>query len=113
MGNKFIISSLSTRKDTQLINICQRTGNIFYNGIIGEDLFASEEDALHYLTTVQKITFKFKKKFPALIGMCYFANTNSMNILIATKVIIFKFFNSSILLPNCILGFDQIMEYFK
>ena len=75
---------MSTRNDTQLIRIDQNTGRVIYNGKIGEDLFASEEDAIHCLLNVRKYTLQTSKPFDALIGLV--VNTYSANLLIATSV---------------------------
>ncbi|KAJ0976307.1 hypothetical protein J5N97_018272 [Dioscorea zingiberensis] len=46
----YIIVSLSTRNDTQVIYIEPTTGLLSYNAQFGHDLFHSEEEALNYIT---------------------------------------------------------------
>lgn len=48
-GEYIIISSLSTRDDTQIITIDPTTGILQYQGRYGLDLFSTERDAIEYL----------------------------------------------------------------
>lgn len=49
-GEFYIVVSLSTRTDTQVIYIDPTTGSLCYNGKPGFDLFKSEEQAMQFLT---------------------------------------------------------------
>lgn len=75
---------MAIRLDTQLIHIDTITGKIKYTGKIGEDLFQTEEDAIHFLKEHRKLTFKNQIRFSALIGMTFI--NRSIFLLISTKV---------------------------
>lgn len=50
-GEFIIIASLSMQTDTQVISIDSTTGALHYRGRHGLDVFPSERDAIHYLST--------------------------------------------------------------
>lgn len=54
-GEYYIIASLSTRDDTQIISIDPTTGILQYQGRHGLDLFPTERDAIQYLSTTNKM----------------------------------------------------------
>ncbi|KAJ5070607.1 phosphoinositide phosphatase sac9-related [Anaeramoeba ignava] len=64
----FIISSLSTRKDTQIISIDPIVGSLHYSARQGVDLFQSEESAVNYLVNHLKVEVQTTTKAQALIG---------------------------------------------
>lgn len=66
-NNFFLIFSLSTRKDTQIIKIEEYTGKLIYNGIYGEDLFSSQLEALSFLKK-RCTRMKPLKRFKNVIG---------------------------------------------
>lgn len=53
-GGFHIISSLSRRRDTQIITIEKYTGQLLYTGHPGVDLFYSPQDALKFLSKDKK-----------------------------------------------------------
>ncbi|KAJ3450969.1 phosphoinositide phosphatase sac9-related [Anaeramoeba flamelloides] len=65
----FIISSLCTREDTQIISIDPITGSLCYDGIFGYDLFQNESMAIRALNH-RRIKTKSSIRCPALIGYC-------------------------------------------
>ncbi|KAK9123358.1 hypothetical protein Sjap_012960 [Stephania japonica] len=46
----YVIASLSTRNDTQVIYVDPTTGGLSYKGKIGHDIFTGEDEALNYVT---------------------------------------------------------------
>ncbi|KAK9157513.1 hypothetical protein Scep_004087 [Stephania cephalantha] len=46
----YVIASLSTRNDTQVIYVDPTTGGLSYKGKIGHDIFTCEDEALNYVT---------------------------------------------------------------
>ncbi|KAJ5068749.1 phosphoinositide phosphatase sac9-related [Anaeramoeba ignava] len=80
----FIISSLSTRNDTQLFSIDPISGNLKFVGRENMDIFSSEEEAQNYLTFTNKLTIKQSTRAEALLGYVVIGSFGL--ILIATKV---------------------------
>ncbi|KAL9658605.1 hypothetical protein ABK040_006142 [Willaertia magna] len=66
-GSFFIVSSLSRRKDTQLITIERYTGQLIYNAQPNIDLFHSTQDALKYISKGKK-NIKSVTRCNAIIG---------------------------------------------
>ncbi|KAJ6249655.1 hypothetical protein M0813_17078 [Anaeramoeba flamelloides] len=79
----FIISSLCTRNDTQIIEIEQICGRLKYLGIQGHDLFKNEKEAINYLTEIgHKV--KNKMRVCGIIGYCNIGRTGYL--LVISKV---------------------------
>lgn len=53
-GSFHIISSLSRRRDTQIITIERYTGQLLYTGQPNVDLFSTPQDALKFLAKDKK-----------------------------------------------------------
>ncbi|EFC49945.1 SAC9 protein-like protein [Naegleria gruberi] len=66
-GGFHIISSLSRRRDTQIITIEKYTGQLLYTGHPGVDLFYSPQDALKFLSKDKK-NIKNVTKCHSIIG---------------------------------------------
>ncbi|XP_040376150.1 probable phosphoinositide phosphatase SAC9 [Oryza brachyantha] len=64
----YIVISLSTRKDTQVIYVDPTTGYLHYLGRHGEDLFDSEAAALNYITDGSRILCKSTTYSKAVLG---------------------------------------------
>eukprot|EP01064_Diplonema_japonicum_P034232 TRINITY_DN7032_c0_g1_i1.p1 TRINITY_DN7032_c0_g1~~TRINITY_DN7032_c0_g1_i1.p1 ORF type:complete len:1506 (+),score=200.05 TRINITY_DN7032_c0_g1_i1:1247-5764(+) len=79
----FILSSLSTRKDSQLISICPITGNLQYRGVLGLDLFMSEGDARAHLTDKMGLRIINSARGIALLGAVI--TGSRLNICLCTK----------------------------
>ncbi|KAJ5076309.1 phosphoinositide phosphatase sac9-related [Anaeramoeba ignava] len=80
-GEFFIVSSLSTRKDTQIFSIDPVTGIIHYSGIQGIDLFGTYTQAVKTFFANKKI-----KKFTTACGIIGQATFGSNSyLLIVTK----------------------------
>ncbi|XP_020575965.1 probable phosphoinositide phosphatase SAC9 [Phalaenopsis equestris] len=80
----YIIVSLSTRSDTQVINIDPTTGSLSYIGKLGHDLFNSEEEALNYITDCSGFLCKNTIYARALLG--YAALGSFGLLLVATRL---------------------------
>lgn len=80
----FIIISLSTRNDTQIIYVDPTTGSLCYSGKIGHDLFNTEEEALSYVTNGSKFLCKSTTYAKAVLG--YAALGSSGLLLVATRI---------------------------
>ncbi|KAK8964395.1 putative phosphoinositide phosphatase SAC9 [Platanthera guangdongensis] len=80
----YILASLSTRNDTQVITIDPTTGSLGYLGNRGHDLFNSEEEALNYITDRSKILCKNTTYAKALLG--YAALGSFGFLLVATRL---------------------------
>lgn len=80
----YIIVSLSTRNDTQVIYVDPTTGALCYNGKLGEDLFTSEDEALNYATDGSRWLCKSTTHAKAILG--YSALGNFGLLLVATKL---------------------------
>ncbi|XP_058105963.1 probable phosphoinositide phosphatase SAC9 isoform X2 [Magnolia sinica] len=83
-GEVYIVTSLSTRDDTQVIYVDPTTGALCYNGKLGHDLFISEEAALTYLTDGSRWLCKSTTYAKAILG--YAALGNFGLLLVATKL---------------------------
>ncbi|KAJ9443301.1 Phosphatidylinositol 3 [Diplonema papillatum] len=79
----FILSSLSTRRDTQLITICPITGSLNYKGIPQLDLFRNEGDARAYLTANLGLRIVNVVKGDAILGS--FVSGSQFNVCLVTK----------------------------
>ncbi|KAK3264551.1 hypothetical protein CYMTET_26722, partial [Cymbomonas tetramitiformis] len=51
----FIVCSLATRRDTQVIRICATTGALQFTGLLGFDVFDSETEAMQHLATMARV----------------------------------------------------------
>ncbi|XP_010916119.1 probable phosphoinositide phosphatase SAC9 [Elaeis guineensis] len=80
----YVIISLSTRHDTQVIYVDPTTGSLCYSGKIGHDLFNSEEEALHYVTNGSKLLCKSTTYARAMLG--YAALGSFGLLLVATRL---------------------------
>lgn len=80
----YIIASLSTRSDTQVINIDPTTGSLSYTGKLGLGLFNSEEEALNYITDGSRFICKNTTHARALLG--YAALGSFGLLLVATRL---------------------------
>ncbi|XP_072998445.1 probable phosphoinositide phosphatase SAC9 [Typha latifolia] len=67
-GEVYIVTSLSTRSDTQVVYIDPTTGLLCYLGKRGQDLFDSEEEALNYITNGSRFLCKSTTYARALLG---------------------------------------------
>ncbi|XP_020697326.1 probable phosphoinositide phosphatase SAC9 [Dendrobium catenatum] len=81
----YILVSLSTRSDTQVINIDPTTGSLSYTGKLGHDLFNREEEALNYITDGSRLLCKNITHARALLG--YAALGSFGLLLVATRLI--------------------------
>lgn len=80
----YIIVSLSTRSDTQVIYIDPTTGSLSYTGKLGHDLFNSEEEALNHITDGSRFLCKNTTHARALLG--YVALGSFGLLLVATRL---------------------------
>lgn len=80
----YIIVSLSTRPDTQVIYVDPTTGALRYNGKVGLDLFKSENEALDFITNGSRWLCRSKTYARAILG--YAALGNFGLLLVATKL---------------------------
>lgn len=80
----YIIISLSTRNDTQVIYVDPTTGSLCYTGKLGYDLFTSEEEALNFVTDGSRWLCKSTTYARAILG--YSALGNLGLLLVATKL---------------------------
>lgn len=81
----YIIVSLSTRSDTQLIYVDPTTGALRYTAKQGYDIFKSEKEALDYLTNGSKWLCKSVTHARAILG--YAALGSFAVLLVATRLI--------------------------
>eukprot|EP01064_Diplonema_japonicum_P013341 TRINITY_DN20883_c0_g1_i1.p1 TRINITY_DN20883_c0_g1~~TRINITY_DN20883_c0_g1_i1.p1 ORF type:complete len:1078 (+),score=227.45 TRINITY_DN20883_c0_g1_i1:99-3332(+) len=65
----YIISSLMSRTDTQLVSICPITGSLSYTGAHGVDVFPCEEAALEYLTKTLNLNIAQQTRGVAIAGI--------------------------------------------
>ncbi|XP_043693987.1 probable phosphoinositide phosphatase SAC9 [Telopea speciosissima] len=84
-GEVYIIVSLSTRNDTQVIYVDPTTGALCYNGKLGDNVFNSEDEALNYITNGSKWLCKSTNYARAILG--YAALGSFSFLLVATKLI--------------------------
>ncbi|XP_039145978.1 probable phosphoinositide phosphatase SAC9 [Dioscorea cayenensis subsp. rotundata] len=80
----YIVVSLSTGNDTQVIYIEPTTGLLSYNGHWGHDIFRSEEEALDYITDGSRLLCKETIYARALLG--YSALGSLGLLLVATEL---------------------------
>ncbi|KAL1327253.1 hypothetical protein HN51_037325 [Arachis hypogaea] len=80
----YIIASLSTRTDTQVIYVDPTTGSLRYTAKLGFDLFRSQTEALEFVTNGLRSIFKSKTYARAILG--YAALGNYALLLLATRV---------------------------
>ncbi|TVU20942.1 hypothetical protein EJB05_30548 [Eragrostis curvula] len=80
----YIVVSLSTRRDTQVIYVDPTTGALRYVGKQGEDVFESEAVALNYITDGSRILSKSTTYAKAVLG--YAALGSYALILVATQL---------------------------
>ncbi|XP_042436700.1 probable phosphoinositide phosphatase SAC9 isoform X2 [Zingiber officinale] len=79
----FIVVSLSSREDTQVIFVDRTTGTLCYDGKVGKDVFRSEEQALSYVTDGSRLLCKNITYARAILG---YASLGSFGLLlVATK----------------------------
>jgi hypothetical protein len=64
----YIVVSLSTRRDTQVIYVDPTTGSLRYVGKYGEDIFESEAVALNYITDGSRILSKSTTYAKTVLG---------------------------------------------
>ncbi|KAJ7567413.1 hypothetical protein O6H91_02G146100 [Diphasiastrum complanatum] len=83
-GEVFLIVSLSTQNDTQVIKIDPTTGSLLYTGQVGFDIFLSELDALQFVTGASKWPVKNIVYGRAILG--YAALGSVALLLLATKI---------------------------
>jgi hypothetical protein len=83
-GEVYIIASLSSRTDTQVIYVDPTTGALCYNGKLDVDVFKSEKVALDYITNGSRWLCKSITYARAILG--YAALGNFGLLLVATKL---------------------------
>uniref|UniRef100_A0A2P2LRW7 SAC domain-containing protein n=1 Tax=Rhizophora mucronata TaxID=61149 RepID=A0A2P2LRW7_RHIMU len=83
-GEVYIIASLSSGTDTQLIYIDPTTGALRYSGKWGVDVFKSEAEALDYITNGSRWLCKSTTYARAILG--YAALGSCGLLLVATKL---------------------------
>ncbi|MCO5576196.1 hypothetical protein L7F22_030004 [Adiantum nelumboides] len=83
-SERFIVSTLSTRNDTQVISIDPTTGELTYRDTDGLDKFSSEGDALHYITAGTRWLVKSTVYARAILGYIVIGNVSLL--LVATKL---------------------------
>ncbi|KAN0031990.1 hypothetical protein ACTFIV_005863 [Dictyostelium citrinum] len=81
-GDVFIVSSLSNKKDTQIIRIEGRCGMLLFEGLPGVDIFPNHRQAVAYLK--KKHTLKSNIRVFAILG--YIISERSSHLLVATKI---------------------------
>ncbi|WOL11732.1 putative phosphoinositide phosphatase SAC9 [Canna indica] len=80
----YIIVSLSSRPDTQVIYVDPTTGALCYDGKIGKDVFGSEEQAMNYVTDGSRLLCKSITHGRAILG---YSSLGSFGLLlVATRV---------------------------
>ncbi|GAQ84463.1 Sac domain-containing Phosphoinositide Phosphatase [Klebsormidium nitens] len=82
-GDNYIVTSLSTRQDTQVIAIDPTSGSLRFTGRWGVDQFPSEPDAIHAVTSGGRTLVKSRIEGRAILG--YAAVGQFALILVATK----------------------------
>ncbi|XP_057957214.1 probable phosphoinositide phosphatase SAC9 [Malania oleifera] len=80
----YVIVSLSSRTDTQVIYIDPTTGALCYSGKLGYDVFSSEEEAINCITNGSKWLCKSTTYARAILG--YSALGSFGLLLVATKL---------------------------
>ncbi|EOY04628.1 SacI domain-containing protein / WW domain-containing protein isoform 1 [Theobroma cacao] len=84
IGEVYIVVSLSTRIDTQVIYVDPTTGVLCYQGKFGFDVFRSENEALDYVTS--GLPWQRKSKIHARAILGYAALGSYGLLLVATKL---------------------------
>ncbi|KAJ4765502.1 hypothetical protein LUZ62_075877 [Rhynchospora pubera] len=79
----YIISSLSTRHDTQVIYIDPTTGSLCHTGTFSQDVFNSQEEAFNYITNGSR-QCKTTTIGRAIVGYAILGSTGLL--LVATKL---------------------------
>lgn len=80
----YIVVSLSTRRDTQVIYIDPTTGALHYTARKGYDIFRSQNEALDYITNGSKLQCKSVTQARAILG--YAALGSFAVLLVATRL---------------------------
>lgn len=83
-GEVYIITSLASRLDTQVIYVDPTTGALRYNAKVGFDIFRSENEALDYITNGSRWLCKSTTYARAILG--YAALGSFGLLLVATKL---------------------------
>lgn len=83
-GEVYIVVSLSSRSDTQVIYVDPTTGRLRYFGKLGVDIFKSEREAVDFVTNGSKWLCKSTTYARAILG--YTALGNFGLLLVATKL---------------------------
>lgn len=83
-GETYIVSSLSSRTDTQVIYIDPTTGALRYQGKLGFDVFKSEDEAVNFITNGSHWHCKSTTYARAILG--YAALGSIGLLLVATKL---------------------------
>ncbi|XP_011037364.1 PREDICTED: probable phosphoinositide phosphatase SAC9 isoform X2 [Populus euphratica] len=83
-GEVYIIASLSSRTDTQVIYVDPTTGLLRFSGKLGFDVFKSEDEALNYITNGSRWLCKSTTNAKAILG--YAALGSFGLLLVATKL---------------------------
>ncbi|XP_020235927.1 probable phosphoinositide phosphatase SAC9 [Cajanus cajan] len=81
----YIVASLSTRTDTQVIHVDPTTGALRYGARLGFDLFRSQNEALDSVTNGSRFAFKSRTLARAILG--YAALGNVALLLVATRLV--------------------------
>lgn len=84
-GEYYVIVSLSTRKDTQVIYIDPTTGALLYTAREGFDIFSSEAEALDFVTAGSHWMCKSTVHARAILG--YAALGSTALLIVATKLV--------------------------
>ncbi|KAL5731237.1 putative phosphoinositide phosphatase sac9 [Ranunculus cassubicifolius] len=80
----YIVVSLSTQNDTQVIYVDPTTGGLCYNGKVGHGVFNSQDEALSSITNGSKLLYKSIIYGRAILG--YSALGSFGLLLVATKL---------------------------
>lgn len=83
-GETYIIASISSRGDTQVIYVDPTTGKLRYTGKLGVDIFSTEEEAINYVTNGSKWLCRSTTYAKAILG--YAALGCFGMVLVATKL---------------------------
>ncbi|KAJ6693490.1 hypothetical protein OIU85_004276 [Salix viminalis] len=83
-GEVYIVASLSSRTDTQVIYVDPTTGLLRFSGKLGFDVFKSEDEALNYITNGSRWLCKSTTNAKAILG--YAALGSFGLLLVATKL---------------------------
>lgn len=83
-GEVYIVTSLASRLDTQVIYVDPTTGALRYNAKVGLDVFRSENEALDYITNGSRWLCKSTTYARAMLG--YAALGSFGLLLVATKL---------------------------